>query len=80
MRWYKVTKILPSVLATEPSHTVRLSARSRQSFALSPVFSPCFPRSQSASPDVSHPPSWIAENLPQLQAVGWQPCQNLRWS
>lgn len=78
MRWYKVIKILPSLLATEPSRTMRLSARSQQSFALSPVFSRSrFPCSQSASPDVSHPPSWIAENLPQLQAVGWQPCENL---
>lgn len=78
MRWSKVIKILPSLLATEHSGTTRLSAGSQQSFALPPVFSPSrFPCSQSASPDASHPPSWIAENLPQLQAVGWQPCENL---
>lgn len=76
MKWCKVVKVLLCFLATESGHTMRLSARNHKSFALL-FFSPCFPGSQSASPDVLHPPSWIAENLPQLQALGWQPQGNL---
>lgn len=79
MRWYKILKISPSLLL---SQIIDKKSWWWMSVALCcPGFSPlCFPCPRCAPPDVSHPPSWLAGKLPQLQAVGWWPYESLWWS